>query len=55
MPRFFLTNLDEALKVRKECRKSNIILLNGLINLKQSEIKKSFKTKLLLQSILWMN
>ena len=28
---FFLTNLGESLKVRKECSKSNIILLNGLI------------------------
>ena len=44
---FFLTNLDEALKVRKECRKSNIILLNGLINLKQSEIKKVFQNKII--------
>ena len=44
---FFLTNLDEALKVRKECRKSNIILLNGLINLKKSEIKKVFQNKII--------
>ena len=44
---FFLTNLDEALKVRKECRKSNIILLNGLINLKQSEIKKVFQNEII--------
>jgi alanine racemase len=44
---FFLTTLDEALKVRKECRKSNIILLNGLINLKKSEIKKVFQNKII--------
>ncbi len=44
---FFLTNLGESLKVRKECSKSNIILLNGLINLKENEIKKIFENKII--------
>tara|TARA_B100001559_G_C16477512_1_gene612094 strand:+ start:345 stop:1445 length:1101 start_codon:yes stop_codon:yes gene_type:complete len=44
---FFLTNLGESLKVRKECSKSNIILLNGLINLKENEIKKVFHNKII--------
>ncbi len=44
---FFLTNLEETLKVRKECSKSNIILLNGLINLKKDEIKKVFHNKII--------
>jgi len=44
---FFLTNLEETLKVRKECKKSNIILLNGLINLEQSQIKKVFNNKII--------
>ena len=44
---FFLTNLDESLKVRKECSKSNIILLNGLINLKENEINQVFYNKII--------
>ena len=44
---FFLTNLEETLKVRKECSKSNIILLNGLINLKKNDIKKIFHKKII--------
>ncbi len=44
---FFLTNLEETLKVRQECVKSNIILLNGLINLKEDEIKKIFQNKII--------
>ncbi len=44
---FFLTNLGESLKVRKECNKSNIILLNGLINLTENEIKKIFHNKII--------
>ena len=44
---FFLTSLDETLKVRKECRKSNIILLNGLINLKTNDVKKIFHKKII--------
>ena len=44
---FFLTNLRETLKVRKECSKSNIILLNGLINLQKDEIKKVFHNNII--------
>ncbi len=44
---FFLTNLGESLKVRKECSKSNIILLNGLINLNENDVKKVFRNKII--------
>jgi len=44
---FFLTNLEETLKVRKESNNSNIILLNGLINLGKDEIKKVFHNKII--------
>jgi alanine racemase len=44
---FFLTNLSETLKIRKECNKSNIILLNGLINLRKDEINKIFHKKII--------
>ena len=44
---FFLTSLDESLKVRNECKKSNIILLNGLINLEKNEIRKIFHKKII--------
>ena len=44
---FFLTNLEESLKVRNQCSKSNIILLNGLINLEKNEIRKIFHKKII--------
>ncbi|MAZ46674.1 MAG: alanine racemase [Rickettsiales bacterium] len=44
---FFLTNLEESLIVRKECSNSNIILLNGLINLDNDEIGKVFDNKII--------
>ena len=39
---FFLTSLDESILVRSESPQSNIILLNGIINLSQNEISKVF-------------
>tara|TARA_B100000035_G_scaffold105041_1_gene89130 strand:- start:7361 stop:8179 length:819 start_codon:yes stop_codon:yes gene_type:complete len=44
---FFLTNLEECLRVRNECNKSNIILLNGLIDLEKDEIRKIFHKKII--------
>ena len=44
---FFLTSLDESILVRSESPQSNIILLNGIINLSQNEISKVFNYKII--------
>ena len=44
---FFLTSLEESLAVRDESKNSNIILLNGIINLNENEIKKMLNFRII--------
>ncbi len=44
---FFLNSLEETLKVRSKTSNSNIILLNGIINLSQKQIHKVLKNKII--------
>ncbi len=44
---FFLNSLEECLRVRSKTSNSNIILLNGIINLSQKQIFKIYKNKII--------